>query len=103
VCSLTNKLVKYLPSVELQALLEQHRKEGTVGDTLLVLQVQNQPARAWCAVYGVNYILSAVSSSQHAPVFTVGKRGSTQDFHTDPQVGLSCSLLMASHFRLVPA
>uniref|UniRef100_A0A383WCR3 lipoyl(octanoyl) transferase n=1 Tax=Tetradesmus obliquus TaxID=3088 RepID=A0A383WCR3_TETOB len=59
VCSLTHKLVRYLPSVELQTLLEEHRKEGTVGDTLLVLQ--------------------------HAPVFTVGKRGSAQDFHTDPE------------------
>ncbi|KAF6252536.1 lipoyl transferase [Scenedesmus sp. NREL 46B-D3] len=59
VCSLTHKLVSYLPSVELQVLLEQHRKEATVGDTLLVLQ--------------------------HAPVFTIGKRGSTQDFHTNPE------------------
>jgi hypothetical protein len=55
VCSLTHKFVGYLPSVELQALLEQHRKAGTVGDTLLVLQVQMQLARVRYAVRGVSY------------------------------------------------
>eukprot|EP00882_Tetradesmus_deserticola_P002844 GHRQ01003023.1.p1 GENE.GHRQ01003023.1~~GHRQ01003023.1.p1 ORF type:complete len:266 (+),score=50.52 GHRQ01003023.1:845-1642(+) len=59
VCSLTRTLSSYLPLAELQALLEQHRKEATIGDTLLVVQ--------------------------HASVFTVGKRGSAQDFHTDPE------------------
>jgi hypothetical protein len=56
VCSLTHKLFDYLPSVELQDSLEQHRKNGTVGDTLLVLQVQMGSSRVCGAVFGVNVI-----------------------------------------------
>lgn len=38
VCSLTNKLLAYSPSIELQACLVEQRKRGTVGDTLLIVQ-----------------------------------------------------------------
>lgn len=39
VCSLTHKLVKYEPSLELQEKLVQQRKAGAVEDTLLIVQV----------------------------------------------------------------
>lgn len=39
VCSLTHKLLKYGPSLQLQEQLVQHRKAGQIGDTLLIVQV----------------------------------------------------------------
>lgn len=57
--SLTNQLLRYQPSLQLQERLVAGRKAGTAPGTLLVVQ--------------------------HHPVFTVGKRGTSRDFLTDTQ------------------
>jgi lipoyl(octanoyl) transferase len=60
VCDLTGRLTRYLPSLQLQELLVELRKADKVPDTLLLVQ--------------------------HAPVYTVGKRGCSADFRQGEQV-----------------
>ena len=63
VCDLTARLTRYLPSLQLQELLVELRKADEVPVTLLLVQ--------------------------HAPVYTIGKRGcSSADFRHGEQVCL---------------
>lgn len=59
VISLTSDFLRYAPSVQLQERLVAERKAGTAPDTVLLVQ--------------------------HHPVFTVGKRGTDQDFLTSKE------------------
>ncbi len=90
ICSFGGDLVPYIDGLHLQQRLAQLCKERAIPDTLLLLQVHPRSASK-----GANQAVTLLSSAsdpgcarpwaQHAPVYTLGKRGSSKDFRTAPE------------------
>jgi hypothetical protein len=92
VCSFGGDLVPYVDGLRLQQRLAQLCKERAIPDTLLLLQVRPR-SQQWRK--GANQAMTLLSAAadpgcarpcgQHAPVYTLGKRGSSKDFRTAPE------------------